>query len=88
MYQKIQTELQIYLNLLKTEPLEPPFKLPPPEPDSIDVSIASKEEIFEPSCSNNPNCHSNLECKVEASAIKDFDSNSSDHSDPSGYEYK
>ena len=81
-------ELQIYLNLQKTEPLEFSFKTPPLEFNLIDSSFASKEETLNPSYPNHPNCRSNLECKVKTSAIKDFDPSSSEHHDPSEHETK
>ena len=57
-------------------------------PDSINVSFRSKEETHETSESNHPNCHSNLEYKVETFVIGNFNPNSSDHHDPSVREIK
>ena len=57
-------------------------------PESIHVSFTSKEETYEISESNDPNCHSNLECKVKTSCIEDFNPNYSDRHDPSVCEIK
>ena len=85
--QKTQMEIQICLKWRKTEFPERPFE-PPPEPDSIDASSTPKEEALKPSCSNHRNFYSNLEYKVEAPAIEDFDLTSSGHRILSGPEVK